>query len=92
MSDDLYETEVIIDLKEAGLTHAAKKADECGGMHKVPAAAVSIDLAKAGLVPAAELPDYERVLQLLHEQAHPDGPLYFEKCRERGCAEAAELP
>jgi hypothetical protein len=91
MSDDLYETEVIIDLQEAGLTHSRGKADGCDGQHKVPAAAVSIDLAKAGLVPAAELPDYDRAFQLLHEQAHPDGPLYFEKCRERGCAEAAEL-
>jgi hypothetical protein len=92
MSGDLYEAEVVIDLKEAGLTHAAKKADKCDGQHKVPAAAVSIDLEAAGLVPVAEILDYERVFQLLHEQAHPDGPLYFEKCRERGCAEAAELP
>jgi hypothetical protein len=88
----LYEAEVAIDLKEAGLTHAKGKADGCGGQHKVPAAAVSIDLEAAGLVPVAETPDYERVFQLLHEQAHPDGTLYAEHCRERGCAEAAELP
>lgn len=87
MSGDLYEAEVVIDLKQAGLTHSKGKADECDGQHTVPAKAVSIDLAKAGLFPAAEVPDYERALQLLHEQAHPDGPLYFENCRERGCAE-----
>jgi len=88
---DPYQAEVVIDLKEAGLTHAAKKADGCDGQHKVPAAAVTIDLDTAGLIPVEETWDHARVLQVLHQQAHPDGTLYFENCRESGCAEAADL-
>jgi hypothetical protein len=90
--DDLYEAKVVIDLKEAGLTHASGKADKCEGKHTVPAAAVTIDLAEAGLVPLEDLPDLGKVLQNLHEQAHPEGTQFWEHCRERGCIEAADLP
>ena len=89
---DLWQAPVVIDLKEAGLTHAKGKADGCkDGQHPVPEEAVTIDLADAGLVPAADLPDVAGVLQALHEQAHPEGTQYWENCRERGCAEAADL-
>ena len=88
---NLWEAPVVIDLKEAGLTHASGKADKCEGTHTVPAVAVTIDLAEAGLVPVDDLWDHSKVLQLLHEQAHPDGTQYWQACRERGCAEAADL-
>jgi hypothetical protein len=90
--DNLYEAPAVIDLKEAGLTHASGKADKCEGRHKVPAAAVTINLAEAGLVPLDDLPDLGKVLQNLHEQAHPDGTQFWETCREPGCVEAADLP
>lgn len=90
--DNLYEAPVVIDLKEAGLTHAKGKADKCEGRHTVPAAAVTIDLAEAGLVPLDDLPDLGKVLQVLHEQAHPDSTQFWETCRERGCIEAGDLP
>lgn len=89
--ENLYQAPVVIDLKEAGLTHSKGKADGCDGNHTVAEAAVTIDLDKAGLVPASELPDFGKVLQALHEQAHPEGTAFWENCRERGCAEAAEL-
>jgi hypothetical protein len=86
----LYECQVLIDLKEAGLTHSPGKGDGCGGNHVVPAEAVTIDLAEAGLVAAEDLPDIGAALQALHEQAHPDGTLSWLQCRERGCADAAD--
>lgn len=91
--EGLYEAPVRIDLTEAGLIHARGKADGCApGEHKVPAAAVTIDLAEAGLVPLDDLPDLGKVLQNLHEQAHPDGTQFWETCREPGCVEASDLP
>lgn len=90
--EDLYQAKVVIDLKEAGLTHVRGKADKCEGQHAVPAAAVTIDLAETGLIPVEDLPDVGKVLQSLHEQAHPDGTQFWETCRERGCIEAGELP
>lgn len=87
---DLYECPVVLDLKEAGLTHARGKADKCGGQHQVAAPAVTIDLAGAGLVPREDLGALGEALQALHEQAHPQGTLYWASCRERGCALAAE--
>jgi hypothetical protein len=89
--EGLYEAPVIIDLKEAGLTHASGKADKCDGRHKVEAGHVTIDPAEAGLVPAEDLWDQSTVLQMLHEQAHPDGAQFWQNCRERGCTEAADL-
>ena len=89
--ENQWEARVSIDLKEAGLTHAKGKADGCDGMHTVEARHVTIDLAAAGLVPADELWDHGKVLQNLHEQAHPEGAQFWENCREPGCAEAADL-
>lgn len=79
---------VTVDLKAAGLTHAPGKSDKCGGYHEVDETCVSADLATAGWVPADGL---EKVLQALHEQAHPDGTAYWENCLEYACAGAREL-
>ena len=79
---------VTIDLECAGLTHAKGKSDRCrGGQHDVSmASVVSLDD-----------PDWTRtdglpaVFQVLHAEAHPDGPSYWENCREPGCADAYDL-
>jgi hypothetical protein len=90
--EGLYEAPVTIDLKEAGLKHSSYSRDHgCGGRHKVEASAVTIDLGTAGLVPVEDLADLGKVLQNLHQQAHPDGTQFWQACREPGCAEAAEL-
>ena len=57
------------------------------GEHDIDMLSVS-DYGESGLVePASLVP----VLQLLHEQAHPDGTAYWYNCRESGCTEATEL-
>lgn len=48
---------------------------------------VTVSLA-ADWVPAGGL---EKVLQALHEQAHPDGAAYRENCLEPACADAWRL-
>jgi hypothetical protein len=79
---------VTVDLKAAGLTHAPGKSDKCDGQHEVDEEFVSIDPGTAGLVDADGL---EKVLQALHEQAHPAGTAYWENCREPACTDAREL-
>ncbi len=79
---------VTVDLKAAGLTHAPGKSDKCSGEHEVDEKFVTADLAAADWVPADGL---GKVLQALHEQAHPDGTAYWENCREPACADARYL-
>ena len=79
---------ITIDLKAAGLTHAKGKSDRCGtDGHDIAWTAVTAwenpDLADTAAIAPA--------LQVLHEQAHPDGAAYAENCREPGCAEIADL-
>jgi len=79
---------VTVDLAAAGLTHAKGRSDRCGtGGHDIAWTAVT-DWENPDLVDVA---DVTPVLQALHEQAHPDGPAYWENCRLRGCAEAADV-
>jgi hypothetical protein len=78
---------VTVDLAAAGLTHAKGKSDKCGGTHEVDAQFVTRGdddewVSADRLVP---------LFQKLHEQAHPKGVLYWENCREQGCAEALAL-
>lgn len=35
----------------------------------------------------ADLRPWEKALQQLHEQAHPEGTIYASQCREPGCIE-----
>jgi len=76
-----------IDLEAAGLTHAKGKSDKCNGEHDIDMLSVT----------AIDDPDLVRVshlvpvLQLLHEQAHPEGTAYWHNCRESGCTEVSEL-
>jgi hypothetical protein len=79
---------ITVNLAAAGLTHAKGKSDKCGDEgHDIAMDAVT-DFADSGL---ASRDDYDKILQDLHGQAHPDGTAFWENCRERGCAEAAEL-
>ena len=72
------------DLNEARLAHACGKADACEGPSPVPAGAVTIDLAKAGLVPVVDLRDNSKVLPRWPSKptppAHPDGTQYWQAC------------
>ena len=78
---------ITVDLEAAGLTHARGKSDRCNGEHDIDVLSVtSID--DPDLTRVSELIP---VLQLLHEQAHPDGTAYWYNCRESGCTEAIEL-
>lgn len=79
---------VTVDLKGAGLTHAPGKSDKCGGEHEVDEMFVTASLAASDWVPADGL---EKVLQALHEQAHPDGSAYWDNCLEPACADAWQL-
>jgi hypothetical protein len=78
---------VTISLEAAGLTHAKGKSDRCNGEHDVDMLSV-IALDSPDWTATAGLP---AVFQALHEQAHPDGPAYWDNCMLRGCAEAYDL-
>ena len=78
---------VVVDLKAAGLTHATGKSDKCDGRHEVDEEFLT-DVDIAGLVDAYGL---GKVLQALHEQAHPGSSVYWENCLEPACADAREL-
>lgn len=88
-SDSTFPVIVHVNLRDAGLRHAPGKGGCCDGSDH-------------GLGVDIEEPDIERiidryadpytdidddVLQALHEQAHPDGSLYWQNCRERGCSD-----
>jgi hypothetical protein len=78
---------ITIDLKLAGLTHAAGKSDKCGSDgHNIDMDHVT-DWNSSLIEPSSLTP----ILQLLHEQAHPRGTQYWHNCRESGCTEAYEL-
>lgn len=78
---------ITISLEAAGLAHAKGKSDGCNGEHDVDMLSV-LDVDSPDWLPADGL---AAVLQMLHEQAHPEGTAYWESCRERGCADAAEV-
>jgi hypothetical protein len=85
-----WDIEVTLDLAELGLRHS-KAGCRCGGKHEV---SIGIQPVRHGFLPLDEVPGYagftDEVIQALHEQAHPDGTIYAESCRERGCLQAAE--
>jgi hypothetical protein len=90
-----YELDITVNLAELGLAHAPGSACKCDGRaHPV---SINIkpeehDLHREDDCPALDYPDVtEAVLQSLHEQAHPDGTVFTENCREAGCLEAREL-
>ena len=78
---------ITVSLEAAGLTHARGKSDKCNGEHDIDMLSV-VSLDSPDWLPADGL---SAVLQLLHEQAHPEGTAYWENCTERGCADAAEI-
>lgn len=83
-----FELDIVVDLKELRLRHEAKSGCKCRGIaHEMT---IVIDPADHDLHPAydcvaAEPDTVQAAVQVLHEQAHPEGTLYAENCRERGC-------
>jgi hypothetical protein len=78
---------VTVDLKAAGLTHAPGKSDKCDGQHEVD----KEFLTDVGITDVPLADALEKVLQALHEQAHPDSSAYWENCLEPACTDAREL-
>jgi hypothetical protein len=78
---------VVVDLKAAGLTHAPGKSDKCDGQHEVD----EEFLTDADITDAVLADGLEKVLQALHELAHPASSAYWENCLEPACADAREL-
>lgn len=76
-----------VDLKAAGLTHAAGKSDKCGGEHELDEKHVTGVIGSSWI----SVDGLEALFQRLHEQAHPDGAAYLENCREPACADAYDL-
>jgi hypothetical protein len=78
---------IVINLADAGLAHAKGKSDRCGGEHTLDMDAIT-EIEITGLMPQDRF--YE-VMQTMHEQAHPHGTVFWDKCTERGCKEAQDL-
>jgi hypothetical protein len=91
MSDD--EFEVTLNLAALGLAHHPDSTCPCDGtVHPV---AVPFNPGELGLHQDYECPSdradaAEAVLQELHEQAHPEGAVFAENCREPGCIDARD--
>jgi hypothetical protein len=90
---DTFEADVIVDLREQGLRHAPghKCCDNRRHQMSVPVTESDIDLIVDRFGPDLPFFDEDEVLQALHEQAHPDGTMFWKNCRERGCREAGDL-
>lgn len=91
-SVSLLTVDATIDLTTENLRHAPKAGCTCGRT-KHP---VTVDLDLQDVLEYARKDGYtaeffpepwEKALQQLHEQAHPDGTIYVSQCREPGCTE-----
>jgi hypothetical protein len=90
-----HEIDVTLDLAALGLAHAPGSTCECKG--KAHPVTISIEPEQHELhldadCPADRADAVETVFQSLHEQAHPEGAVFAENCRERGCYDAIYLP
>jgi hypothetical protein len=90
-----FEADVVVDLREQGLRHAPGEVCCGGGDHhmevRVSEKDIELIVERFGPVFTSFDDGVTEVLQVLHEQAHPDGALSWENCRERGCREAGEI-
>jgi hypothetical protein len=89
-----FEADVEVSLREQGLRHAPgqKCCDGCAHLMSVQVSDSDIELIVQRFGPVLSLSDADgEVLQVLHEQAHPDGTARWQSCRERGCREAGEI-
>jgi hypothetical protein len=82
-----YEMTLTLDLHDLGLQHGRGAGCQCRGLaHRVT---IFIDPAQHDLHRdddcPADTPLAAELLQALHEQAHPEGTVFAENCRERGC-------
>jgi hypothetical protein len=82
-----------INLAHADLRHVPKAGCKCDKGENHPVAAVIdlqdvLEFARKDGYTAEFFPEpWEKALQQLHEQAHPDGAIYASQCRETGCSE-----
>lgn len=82
-----WDIDVELDLRELGLQH--RPGSGCGCKGRAHPVSVGFDPEGHGFIHESDTAAWDaEVLQVLHEQAHPDGVLYAENCREPGCADA----